>query len=66
MEEKDIKLDDIEGIMRTMILRHWSRERLERFCKHLLGDKCQACEKPEENGGKKGAEKPSDPRDSHI
>ena len=33
------------------ILRHWSRERIVAFAKHLLGDECQGCEKCEKKGG---------------
>ena len=37
--------DKAETFMRTHILRHWDRERIVRFAKHLLGDECQECPK---------------------
>ncbi len=37
---------DFEARITPHILRHWSRERIVRFAKHLLGDACQECEKP--------------------
>ena len=38
-----------EAFMRVHILRHWDRERIVRFAKHLLGDECQEC--PKHNAG---------------
>ena len=35
--------DRAETFMRTHILRYWSRERIVRFAKHLMGDECQKC-----------------------
>ena len=52
----DHMLDDFQNILQDIIfnkdailtvniLRHWDREKIENFAKHLLGDKCQVCEK---------------------
>lgn len=32
-----------EAVLVENILRHWSREKIVRFAKHLLGDVCQEC-----------------------
>jgi hypothetical protein len=34
------------------ILRHWDREQIVRFAKHLLGDECEACPKHESKEGR--------------
>lgn len=34
---------DFEERITPHILRYWDRDRIVRFAKHLLGDKCQAC-----------------------
>lgn len=39
--------DRFETIVRSHILRDWDRHRIERFAKHLLGDRCQECHKGE-------------------
>lgn len=42
MDEEDAKAYDfLEQMFRNYILQHWSRERLERFALHLLGDQAQ-------------------------
>jgi hypothetical protein len=41
------KVAAFESAITPHILRHWSRERIVRFAKHLLGDACQGCEKCE-------------------
>jgi len=35
--------DQFETVIRVHILRNWDRKRIERFAKHLLGDRCQEC-----------------------
>jgi hypothetical protein len=37
--------DKAETFMRVHILRHWDRECIVRFAKHLLGNECQECPK---------------------
>jgi hypothetical protein len=37
--------DELESIFRNHILRHWETDRITKFAKHLLGDKCQQCKK---------------------
>ncbi len=37
---------DFEDRITPHILRHWDRERIVAFAKHLLGDACQVCPSP--------------------
>lgn len=34
---------DNETQMTVHILRNWDKDKIDRFAKHLLGDKCQSC-----------------------
>jgi hypothetical protein len=46
MGETSINLateNDYEVMFRAHILRHWTRERIDKFALHLLGDECQEC-----------------------
>jgi hypothetical protein len=45
-----MKIDFDAATLTVNILRNWDREKIERFAKHLLGEKCEKCEKVVENG----------------
>lgn len=37
------KLLQPESAIRANIMRHWDKEKIDRFAKHLLGQTCQRC-----------------------
>jgi hypothetical protein len=41
---KDEHQHDVDEVaIRKLVLEEWSRERIVKFCTHLMGDKCQEC-----------------------
>ena len=36
--------DNADGRLTIHVLRNWDRNQIDRFAKHLLGDRCQKCE----------------------